>query len=60
MGELPPLYLVISGTHGTNILIMERVIEVGIYSLAWAAGIGGFIFGTMFAIYTITQKDYEK
>tara|TARA_R100000900_G_scaffold97328_1_gene75399 strand:+ start:139 stop:258 length:120 start_codon:yes stop_codon:yes gene_type:complete len=39
---------------------MERAIEVGIYSLAWAAGIGGFIFGTMFAIYTITQKDYEK
>ncbi len=39
---------------------MGRFIEVGIYSLAWAAGIGGSIFGMMFAIYTITQKDYEK
>jgi len=39
---------------------MERVIEVGLYSLAWAAGIGGFIFGMFWAVYTITQKDYEK
>tara|TARA_R100000995_G_scaffold83504_1_gene59606 strand:- start:1859 stop:1978 length:120 start_codon:yes stop_codon:yes gene_type:complete len=39
---------------------MERVIEVGLYSLAWAAGIGGFIFGMVWAVYTITQKDYEK
>jgi hypothetical protein len=35
---------------------MERAIEVGIYSLAWAVGIGGFIFGTMFAIYTTNTQ----
>ena len=39
---------------------MERVLEVGLYSLALAAGIGGFIFGTLFAIYTIMQDNYEK
>tara|TARA_B100001564_G_scaffold292473_1_gene256749 strand:- start:310 stop:432 length:123 start_codon:yes stop_codon:yes gene_type:complete len=38
----------------------ERMLEVGLYSLAWAAGIGSFIFGTMFAIYTITQENYKK
>jgi|TARA_Y100001970_G_C14024304_1_gene745179 uncharacterized membrane protein YsdA (DUF1294 family) len=37
-----------------------RILEVGLYSLALAAGIGGFIFGTAFAIHTILQKDYEK
>tara|TARA_B100000902_G_C27092519_1_gene804575 strand:- start:39 stop:161 length:123 start_codon:yes stop_codon:yes gene_type:complete len=40
--------------------MLERVIEVGLYSLAWAAGVGGFIFGTMFAIYTIRQENYKK
>jgi len=39
--------------------MMERIL-VGLYSLALAAGIGGFIFGTAFAIYTITQKGYEE
>jgi len=37
-----------------------RILEVGLYSLALAAGVGGFIFGTAFAIYTITQKGYEE
>jgi len=37
-----------------------RILEVGLYSLALAAGIGGFIFGALFAMHTITQKDYEK
>ena len=37
-----------------------RILEVALYSLALAAGIGGFIFGTLFAINTIIQKDYEK
>tara|TARA_Y100000004_G_scaffold11791_1_gene12765 strand:- start:511 stop:630 length:120 start_codon:yes stop_codon:yes gene_type:complete len=39
---------------------MDRVIEVGLYSLALAAGIGGFIFGTLFAIHTIMQDNYKK
>ena len=37
-----------------------RILEVGLYSLALAAAIGGFVFGVAFAIYTIVQKDYEK
>ena len=37
-----------------------RILEVGLYSLALAVAIGGFIFGVAFAIYTIVQKDYEK
>ena len=37
-----------------------RILEVGLYSLALAAGIGGFIFGTLFAIHTIMQDNYEK
>jgi hypothetical protein len=37
-----------------------RILEVGLYSLALAAGIGSFIFGTFFAIYTIMQDNYEK
>ena len=40
--------------------MLERVLEVGLYSLAWAMAIGGFIFGTLWAIYTITQDNYEK
>jgi hypothetical protein len=39
--------------------MMERIL-VGLYSLAWATGIAGFIFGTMWAIYTINQKDYKE
>jgi hypothetical protein len=37
-----------------------RILEVGLYSLAWAMGIGGFIFGALFAIYTIMQDNYKK
>tara|TARA_B100000686_G_C16306513_1_gene721129 strand:+ start:18 stop:134 length:117 start_codon:yes stop_codon:yes gene_type:complete len=37
-----------------------RILEVGLYSLAWAMGISGFISGAIWGIYTITQKDYEK
>ena len=33
---------------------------MGLYSLALAAGIGGFIFGTLFAIHTIMQDNYKK
>tara|TARA_Y100001934_G_scaffold146668_1_gene176218 strand:+ start:1871 stop:1990 length:120 start_codon:yes stop_codon:yes gene_type:complete len=39
---------------------MERVLEVGLYSLALAAAIGGFIFGTLLAIHTIMQDNYKK
>jgi hypothetical protein len=31
---------------------------VGLYSLALAAAIGGFIFGTLFAIHTIMQEEW--
>ena len=47
-------------TSGINLLMLERVLEVGLYSLAWAMAIGGFIFGTLWAIYTVTQENYEK
>tara|TARA_R100000406_G_scaffold2214_2_gene1951 strand:+ start:596 stop:715 length:120 start_codon:yes stop_codon:yes gene_type:complete len=39
---------------------MVRILEVGLYSLALAAAISGFIFGVAVAIYAISQKDYEK
>jgi|TARA_R110002020_G_scaffold117331_2_gene268123 hypothetical protein len=39
---------------------MERIIELGLYSLAYGAMIAGFIFGTMIAIHTIMQDNYEK
>jgi hypothetical protein len=39
---------------------MEYIIEMGLYSLAYGAMIGGFIFGTMLAIHTIMQDNYEK
>jgi|TARA_B100000287_G_C20267065_1_gene636451 hypothetical protein len=47
-------------TSEVSILMLERILEVGLYSLAWAMGIGGFIFGAMWAIYTIMQDNYEK
>ena len=47
-------------TSGTNLLVLERILEVGLYSLAWAMAIGGFIFGAIWGIYTITQDNYEK
>jgi len=39
---------------------MERVIEMGLQSLALAAAIGGFIFGVAFAVHTIMQENYKK
>ena len=47
-------------TSETNILMLERILEVGLYSLAWAMAIGGLIFGAIWGIYTITQDNYEK
>ncbi len=47
-------------TSETNILMLERILEVGLYSLAWAMAVGGFIFGAIWGIYTITQDNYEK
>ena len=47
-------------TSGINLLMLERILEVGLYSLALAMAIGGFIFGAIWGIYTITQDNYEK
>ena len=47
-------------TSETNILMLERILEVGLYSLALAMAIGGFIFGVIWGIYTITQENYKK
>ena len=30
-------------TSRIHLLMLERILEVGLYSLAWAMGIGGFI-----------------
>ena len=46
-------------TSEVSILMLERILEVGLYSLALAAGIGGFIFGSAWAIYTVMQDNYE-
>ena len=43
-----------------NLLMLERILEVGLYSLAWAMAIGGFVSGAIWGIYTITQENYKK
>ena len=40
--------------------MLERILEVGLYSLALAMAIGGFISGTIWGIYIITRENYKK